>query len=188
MIKSHEREKLINAAVFFAQNTKYCGKIKLIKLLYLLDFEHFRQTGHSVTGMDYVAWKMGPVPLSLYAEWDDLEDDFANAVEIVPERVIDYVREKVQAKKDFDDSHFTRRELALMATLAERFRDDFSKLMVNVTHAERGPWAKIWDDGRGEQLRIPYTLAVNDNDPNRDAVLEAASEYQGIVAAVGLTH
>ena len=54
MMVPHDRDKLINAIVFFAKNTKYCGKIKLIKLLYLLDFEHFRQTGRSVTGMDYL--------------------------------------------------------------------------------------------------------------------------------------
>lgn len=66
MIKTHEREKLINAIVFFAANTEHCGKIKLLKLLYLLDFEHFRQTGYSVTGMEYHAWKMGPVPTDLY--------------------------------------------------------------------------------------------------------------------------
>ena len=32
MIKTHEREKLINAIVFFAANTGHCGKIKLIRL------------------------------------------------------------------------------------------------------------------------------------------------------------
>lgn len=32
MIKTHEREKLINAIVFFAKNTRHCGKIKLLYL------------------------------------------------------------------------------------------------------------------------------------------------------------
>ena len=81
MIKTHEREKLINAIVFFAKNTKYCGKIKLIKLLYFLDFELFRQTGRNVTGLDYRAWKMGPVPTDFYQEWDEPGDDLAAAVE-----------------------------------------------------------------------------------------------------------
>ena len=30
MIHSHEREKLINAAIYFASHTRFCGKIKLI--------------------------------------------------------------------------------------------------------------------------------------------------------------
>jgi len=72
MLVSQARQKLIHAVVFFASNTKYCGKVKLFKLLYLLDFGHFRQTGRSVTGLDYLAWKFGPVPLALAQEWDQL--------------------------------------------------------------------------------------------------------------------
>lgn len=183
MIVSHERDKLINAIVFFARNTNHCGKIKLIKLLYLLDFEHFRQTGRSVTGMDYRAWKMGPVPLEFYQEFDALEPDLAAAIDITPEKVIDYTRERVVARVDFVDKHFTRRELRLMEELAVRFRDSLSKPMVDVTHAELGPWQTIWDDGRGNNERIPYPLALGAGDPHRDAILASAQEYAGIQAA-----
>lgn len=188
MIKSHEREKLINAAVYFASNTTYCGKIKLIKLLYLLDFEHFRQTGRSVTGLEYRAWKFGPVPTVLFDEWMAPEPDFAAALDIVPEKVIDYERLLVVAKVPFDDSHFSRRELRLMDELARKFRDELSKPLINFTHAELGPWAKIWDGGRGNQERIPYSLAVPDDDPNGPAVLEAANDYQSIRSAIGVVH
>lgn len=61
MLTNHERQKLVEAVLYFATNVKKLGKVKLFKLLYFLDFEHFRDTGRSVTGMDYVAWKMGPV-------------------------------------------------------------------------------------------------------------------------------
>lgn len=180
MLKPHNREKLINAAIFFAANTRYCGKIKLIKLLYLLDFEHYRQTGAPVTGLEYRAMKMGPVPMALFEEWDSLEPDFAEAIDIVPEQVINYVRETVRPRRDFDDSHFTRRELRLMEQLAERFRTDYSQPMINVTHAERGPWKAIWDNGRGSLERIPYALAIQDDDPNAGVIREAAEERAGI--------
>jgi uncharacterized phage-associated protein len=68
MLITHEREKLINAILYFASHTRHCGKIKLFKLLYLLDFEHFRQTGRSVTSLDYRAWELGPVPIRLMQE------------------------------------------------------------------------------------------------------------------------
>jgi hypothetical protein len=71
MLISRNREKLINIVVYFASNTRHCGKVKLFKLLYLLDFTHFRGTGRSVTGLDYRAWKMGPVPFGLMQEWDE---------------------------------------------------------------------------------------------------------------------
>jgi len=49
MLIGRERQKLIQACVYFAANTQGCGKVKLFKLLYLLDFAHFRETGRSVT-------------------------------------------------------------------------------------------------------------------------------------------
>jgi len=180
---SRNRQKLIQAAVYFASNTLGCGKVKLFKLLYLLDFAHFRETGQSVTGLDYVAWKLGPVPVELAQEWDQLEPDLAAAIEIVPEKVIDYERERVVPKVRFDDSLFSRRELALMQRIVEQHAKDLSRPMVNVTHEERGPWATIWDNGRGFNDRIPYTLGVTERTPNRDAVLEAAREYESISAA-----
>ncbi len=183
MLISRNRNKLINAIVFFAQNTRHCGKVKLFKLLYLLDFAHFREAGRGVTGLDYRAWKLGPVPLELMQEWDQLEPDLAAAVDIYPERVIDYTRELVVPKAEFDGSHFTRRELRLMEQLAARHRDEMTQPLIGFTHAERGPWDKIWDGGRGFNERIPYSLAIPDDDPNREAVLAAANEYDGILAA-----
>lgn len=183
MIVSHERDKLINAIVYFARNTRHCGKIKLIKLLYLLDFEHFRQTGRSVTGLDYLAWKMGPVPFAFYQEWDDLPPDLAAAIDIVPEKVYDHTREAVVPKAPFDDRHFTRRELRIMAELVEQLRDSYSRPMIDLTHAQLGPWEKIWDGGRGDNDRIPYVLAIADDDPNREAVLDSMREYAAVAAA-----
>lgn len=188
MLISTSREKLINAIVFFSANTKHCGKVKLFKLLYLLDFAHFKETGRSVTGLDYRAWKMGPVPLELMQEWDQLEPDMSAAISIEPEKVVDYVREQVIPRRPFDDSLFTKRELRLMQALAEKHRDEMSKPLVGLTHEERGPWDKIWDAGRGNNARIPYSLAIDDNDPNRDAILAAAREYESIVSAAAKRH
>ena len=65
---SPEREKLINAIIFFCTNTERCYKLKLMKLLYYLDFWHFKETGRPVTNQIYKAWKMGPVPQQIYKE------------------------------------------------------------------------------------------------------------------------
>jgi uncharacterized phage-associated protein len=183
MLISRERQKLIHAVVFFAANTQYCGKVKLFKLLYLLDFAHFRETGRSVTGLEYRAWKMGPVPLDLMQEWDQPEPDFVAAIAIVPEQVIDYVREQVVARVPTDESLFTKRELRMMRELAARFRDEMTRPLIDFTHAERGPWDKIWDDGRGNNERIPFTLAIEESDPHREAILESARDYKAIAAA-----
>ncbi len=70
MLATYQREKLINAVLYFATKTKFCGKTKLFKLLYFLDFEHYKKTGRSVTGLRYCAWGKGPVPVSLYEEME----------------------------------------------------------------------------------------------------------------------
>ena len=180
MLRNRDREKLIQIIVFFARNTQVLGKIKLFKLLYLLDFEHFRATGRSVTGLEYRAWKFGPAPESLYQEWDELEPDLSAAIEIRPERVYDYSRETVIPRTEFDDRHFTKRELRLMGEIAQTYYDVHSPKMIDVTHAENGAWAKVWRDGEGSDQPIPYALAVADNEPNRAAILEAAREYDAI--------
>ena len=85
MINTHYREKLINAIIYFAKNTKFCGTIKLMRPLYFLDFRHFKETGKSVTGLIYTAWENGPVPVSLYKEIssDTLPQDIHEAIKIV---------------------------------------------------------------------------------------------------------
>ena len=59
MLVSRSRDKLMNAILCFAEHTRGLGKIKLFELFFLLDFEHFRQTGRPVTGMECRAWKVG---------------------------------------------------------------------------------------------------------------------------------
>ncbi|MCL4852877.1 MAG: hypothetical protein KJZ78_16075, partial [Bryobacteraceae bacterium] len=83
----------------------------------------------------------------------------------------------MEYRAEFDESPFTKRELRIMAELAARFRDEKSRPLINITHSERGPSDKIWDSGRGNNERIPCSLAVPDDDPNRDAILDAAREY-----------
>jgi hypothetical protein len=97
--------------------------------------------------------------------------------------VIDYIRERVVPKIAFDESQFTKRELRNKQALAQRFRDSLSKPMIDVTHAELGPWQTIWDEGRGNDERIPYALALAPDDPHRDAILASAHEYAAMKAA-----
>ncbi|WP_227486593.1 Panacea domain-containing protein [Acidithiobacillus sp. HP-6] len=153
---------MINAIIYFAQNTAYCGKIKLFKLLYLLDFQHFQETGKSVTGFDYQAWKFGPVPVKLMEEWESFGEDLLNAVHIESEKVYDFERQsvKVNAGISFDESEFTPRQLRIMKSLSEAYKDTFSPAMIDVTHAQNGAWDKVWQNGKGAFDPIPYDLAV----------------------------
>jgi uncharacterized phage-associated protein len=153
--------------------------------LYLLDFEHFRQTGKSVTGIDYQAWKFGPVPVWLMEEWEDLTGDLAAAVHISQEKVIDHVRQTVVVNDgvQFDDEQFTPRQLRIMQGVAEQFHDTRAPAMIDVTHMQNGAWDKVWRDGKGAFAPIPYELAIPEDDANRAALLEIAHEQRMYGAA-----
>jgi uncharacterized phage-associated protein len=183
---STSRHKLINAIVFFASNTKFCGKIKLFKLLYLLDFEHFSQTGKSVTGFEYQAWKFGPVPADLMEEWEEFGADMAQAVHIESEKVYDFERQAVKVNHDvtFDDRHFTPRELRIMQAISDKYHETYSPKMIDVTHEQNGAWDKVWQNGRGAQQHIPYALSINDDDANREVLIEIGAQQAMYQAAI----
>ena len=161
MLITHGREKLINSIIFFAENVKFCGKVKLFKLLYFLDFEHYRVTGRSVTGMEYFAWKMGPVPVDLDSEINSPQEDMAKAVNFVSTSIRGGSQKMLQPKPvvKFDGKHFSKRELKLMEELATEYRDTVSADMVEATHLENLPWDKIYNKQNTPKALIPYELA-----------------------------
>lgn len=161
MLIRHDREKLIQAIKYFAERTKYCGKTKLFKLLYFLDFEHYRDAGRSVTGIDYFAWKMGPVPLGLYEEVDVPEPDLAAEVrfEAIPTKNGTMILAK--ALTPFDPKHFSKRELALLERLAQEYETAVAEDMIEETHLENRPWDRVYNREGKKQGRIPYEYAVN---------------------------
>lgn len=161
----HHREKLLNAIVYFVRNVKYCGTVKLLKLLNFLDFEHYRQTGRSVTGLRYQALPKGPVPQTLHAE---ITNKFKG--ESIPFEVINILNSKTgkvsnrkfHAQEDFKSAYFTPRELEIMAKLVELFRDAQSNEMIDHAHATGKPWEKVYANGAGKYKDIPYELALED--------------------------
>lgn len=160
MLVTHEREKLINAIIYFAINTKYLGKIKLFKLLYFLDFEHYKEAGRSVTGLDYFAWKMGPVPVSLFEEVEKPEPDMAQKVEFSEKQTRQGSMLTINPISKFDDSHFSKREMRIMRKLAKDYLDCKAEDMIEATHLENQPWHKIYIEQGRKQENIPYELAL----------------------------
>jgi|EndMetStandDraft_4_1072995.scaffolds.fasta_scaffold172033_2 uncharacterized phage-associated protein len=181
-----ERERLLQAVVYFAGHTEACGKIKLFKLLYLFDFEHFRQTGKSATGLDYQAWKLGPVPVELMGEWEELGPDLARLVHIEPEKVFDYKRLAVKLNDGvaFDPDPFSPRQLRILEALASKYHGALSEKMIDLTHEQNGAWDRVWHAGAGAFKPIPYELAISDEDVNAESMRELAQEQAMYRAAL----
>ena len=165
MIITHHREKLINAIIYFAENTKFCGKTKLLKLLYFLDFRHFKRTGKSVTGLDYFAWDMGPVPRDLYNELtEDMKPDLQAAIKKLPKEGF----QKINTKKKFNGDYFSKREMKLLEDISYIFRDSKADEMIESTHLANEPWDKTLKE-KGRLEKIDYMLSIDNIDGSLSA-------------------
>ncbi len=159
MLISHNREKLINSIIFFSKNTAHCHKAKLFKLLYFLDFEHFKATGRSVTGLSYFAWPMGPVPTSLYAELDSPSPDLAQAVSITIESN-SFGKLLIRPTEEFNASIFSKREIKLLNQLSKEYKASLAEDMIEATHLENAPWDRVFNKEGNPQAAIPYEYAL----------------------------
>lgn len=162
MIINRQREKLVEAVVYFANTTRKLGKTKLFKLLYFLDFKHYRETGRAVTGLNYHAWKMGPVPVSLFEELSVPQINWDDKVSFRQKTIPQGTMLLVSAHTQFDPSLFSKRELRLLNELVDDFKDADAADMVEATHLENLPWKKVWDKER--QAPIPYDYALRAQD------------------------
>lgn len=185
MLIEHSRKKLINSIIYFLNNTKNCGKTKLFKLLYYLDFMHFRETGRAVTGLDYYAWDYGPVPKTLYDEINNPTPDLKENV-FIPTKADknDKSFVELKAKKKFDNKYFTKRELRILKNVAFIFRDVKAEEIMEASHLPNHPWDRTIKT-KGEKAKIEYTLALDSTDSSLslDEVLERIKDKEEIKKA-----
>ena len=184
---THNREKLLNALVYFSKNTKACGKTKLFKLLYFLDFIHFRETGKSVTGLDYYAWERGPVPQDLFFEMNQPDRDLKETIALLKAAEDDDSKLcRVISTQPFDSKWFSKRELRLLETLSYIFRDAPAKDIVEVTHLPGTPWDRTMHE-KGKGVKIDYRLAIDGSKGSLkiEEIEERAAEIREVLDAFG---
>jgi uncharacterized phage-associated protein len=184
MIVRHQNEKAFNAIIYFLEHTSMCNKKKTYKLLWLLDSEHFRAIGRSVTGYQYYAWKMGPVPTALHEAIESGDPEFAEFFDI--ERYIDrkgYETISLVSKRPFDKQYFSKKELAILGDLVNRFDLATGEEMEQWTHREGTPWYQVWHVEGKKQAEIPYEYALSSLPAEeREIILHIAEEREEFVA------
>ena len=161
----YRREKLVNAIAYFLNNTRYCYTLKLFKLLYFLDFEHYRQAGRSVTGLAYRALPKGPVPADLYDEIKNYTkkvegENVPLGVREAADDIGELDRREFMPQDEYDSTYFTPRELTIMKRLATIFGEDTADAMIAHSHDPKLPWQKVYKTGEGKGDAISYDLAL----------------------------
>lgn len=177
------RNKLLNAVLFFAKNTKHPNLTKMLKLLYFLDFTHFKQTGYPSIGLEYYAWEKGPVPKKFWVEVKDgiIPDDFGGKLAIF---ILENQEDPLLSRKELlfkaiakpDLTVFTPREIEILEHLADIYRDTPAYLMSEVTHLRNEPWDTT-KKTKGLNNPIDYLLCLDEEagislDEARDSLKE----------------
>ena len=161
------RRKLLNATLFFAKKTRHLNTTKLGKLLYFLDFDHFKQTGYPSIGLKYYAFKWGPVPKEFWLEVKEgnIPEDFEGKLTMIP--IIDELDPdfkkgyKFKAISKPDLSVFTPREKKILDWLVDVYRDAKAWQISEVSHLPKQPW-DVTIKKHGENQPIDYLLSIDE--------------------------
>ncbi len=162
---NHTRRKLLNAVLFFSKNTNRLNTTKLSKLLFFLDFTHFKQVGFPVIGLRYHAFEEGPVPKDFWIEIKDgvVPADFRNALDIqlISDTEMEYKELRFIPKTDPDMRVFSPRERKIIETLAELYKNATARQLSEITHLKNTPWDRTYKSSRPNRP-IDYHLALDD--------------------------
>ena len=139
MVKVNEK-KYKNVILFFAGKIQNgtLGKLKLMKLLYFLDFDFFEKYGKSITGDEYLRFENGPIPRM--AE-KILKQMSGQEIKITRKKVADGYKDQqhIESLRSFDVSMFTGEELLMMEEIADKWEKFSGTEMKNASHGE-APW------------------------------------------------
>ncbi len=164
-----QRQKLLNILHFYSADTiAFSSRVKLMKLIYFLDFVHYRDRGRSVTGLDYFAWEFGPMPRLLWNEWMTPEPDFRSRFRVVKKDFPIGRDLTLKIRGKMDESVFAPTEYKLMVDLAKEHFRDSPEEMIDEMHFDIGPWEHVWKVRQRHYARIPYQIVFGVENRDHD--------------------
>lgn len=132
-------------------NNSRLGKVKLMKLLYFADFDHFFRHGSPITGDTYIKLEYGPVPRHGSEMLGRLCE--AEILQITKEPVYQYTRNKYTLTRPLVDFEFlTADDVATLAAVVAKWKTHTREEIVVASHGDP-PW-QMTDYGE----EIPYHL------------------------------
>lgn len=133
-------KKYKNIILFFANKIKNgtLGKLKIMKLLYFLDFDFFEKYSKSVTGDEYLRFDNGPVPR--------MAEKFLKTmngidIKICRKKVANGLNDQqhIEPIGMYDMGIFSREELMMMEEVADKWEKFSGTEMKTASHGE-APW------------------------------------------------
>lgn len=126
------KEKLKNIVLFLSNEGVL--KTKLLKELFYIDFYSYRETGASITGLEYVKLPFGPVP----DNYENLINEFTeeNIIEYTVELKNDLEFHNIIKKDDYKLDIFLEEEIKIIKKVKEYFENYNSSKIVEFSHKE----------------------------------------------------
>jgi len=145
MVKINEK-KYKNAILFFAKKIQNgtLGKLKLMKLLYYLDFDFFEKYGESITRDEYLRFENGPVPRMAEKMLKEMN---GKDIKITHRKTKTGLNDQqhIEAINNFDLNVFTKEELLMLEEVASKWEKFTGSEIKMATHGE-APWISTKPD------------------------------------------
>lgn len=145
------KEKIINIIIFFSKDGVL--KTKLLKEMFYADFLYYKNTGSSITGLEYKKYAHGPVPNNYENILEVL--DHNNDIKRNIEYFNDFECHKIFSNKNFNEKIFGKDELNILNKVKKYFFTFNSKKIEEFSHEE-----KAYIDTKSNDL-ISYEYAFD---------------------------
>jgi len=150
-------EKFSNMIIYFAETVKPF-KTKLNKLLFYSDFLNYKKTGYSISGCNYRAIELGPVPNGYDTLFEYFNRNKFFNIEYVEFDNRDNIGEQFVAnpQKAFDKDLFSETEIKCLQIISNHFKDANSEDIIEASHGE-----KAWEQREKGKELIEYDYAFD---------------------------
>jgi len=135
--------------LYFLNDAQF--KTKLNKLLFYADFANYKTTGFSISGCNYAAIDMGPVPDNFKHIYGLLEKEAFLSTEIKMQ--FEKETEKFLPLKSFDAFLFSEKEIEIMNQVRSKFGRYSATELINISHEELA-----WLNNASTNAIIDYSL------------------------------
>jgi len=156
--KSPSLKKFSDMVVFFIEKLQP-WKTKLNKLLFYADFLMHSKSGFSISGMQYRAIPMGPVPNNFNSIFEYLANkhNFDIYYTNFPDGGTGE-QFKPNPSKVFNKELFSETELDILNKVADRFKNTSTNEIIEISHKE-----KAWIENNAEKKLIDYSYSFDLN-------------------------
>lgn len=142
-------KKFANMVLFYLSVAQF--KTKLNKLLFYADFANYKATGFSISGCNYAAIDMGPVPDNFKLIYGVLEREDYISTKMTWVNETD--AEKFIPNQKFDATLFSEKEIEIMNTVRNKFGRYNAKELINISHEELA-----WLENQLNKTSIDYSV------------------------------